>query len=71
MKNNGEVEYLVKWEDYPEEENEWVPLANLADPEAPEVFAMLREFEDGLLVRGGRTRGGRERRPNVTLRDFV
>lgn len=70
MLRNGEVEYLVKWEDYPEEETEWVRVTDFIDGENTEVFDMVRAFEDQLLT-AGRSRAGRERRPNQNFRDFV
>jgi hypothetical protein len=71
IKRNGEVEYLIKWEDYPEERNAWVLVTDLIDKDRnPEVFEMVRAFEDRLLARG-HSRAGHERRPNARLRDFV
>jgi hypothetical protein len=66
---NGDVEYLVDWENY--QENEWVSVGDLVHPNRPETSAIVRKFEDKLLVARGPTRAGRERRPNITLRDFV
>jgi hypothetical protein len=70
LKRNGEIEYLVKWENYSEENNEWVLVTDLLDKENSEVFDMVRAFEDQLLA-AGQSRAGRERRPNRNLQDFV
>jgi hypothetical protein len=66
---NGDVEYLVDWENY--QENEWVSVGDLVHPNRPKTLAIVREFEDKLLVARRPTRAGRERRPNTTLKDFV
>jgi hypothetical protein len=39
----GKVEYLVKWENYPETQNTWEPLTNLET-----VIFLVEEYEEKL-----------------------
>ena len=42
-RRQNRVEYLVKWKDYPEEDNTWEPIANLQN-----AMEIVREYEEEL-----------------------